>query len=106
MLSFSKVPMSIQGTDQEVWEDSLVRTADTRLADFLLLEQSLKMLSWFLIGGVFVGLVLVRLLGTYHVPLGLIFLSFLGQGCFLVGIYYLTQIRVPSKDHPIHDSPE
>jgi len=98
--------MSIEGTDQEVWEDSLVRTADTRLVDLLLLEQSLKMLSWFLIGGVFAGLVVVRLLGTYHVPLGLLLLSFLGQGCFLVGIYYLTQIRLPSKDRSIHDSTE
>lgn len=104
MLSFSKVSMSIQGTDQEVWEDSIVRTADTRLADLLLLEQSLKMLSWFLIGGVFVGLVVVRLLGTYHVPPGLLLLSLLGQGCFFVGIYYLTQIRVPSEELSIHDS--
>jgi hypothetical protein len=98
--------MSIEGSDQDVWEDSLVRTADTRLADLLLLEQSLKMLSWFLISAVFIGLVVVRLLGTYHVPIGLLFLSVLGQGCFLVGIYYLTQITIPSKDLQVHDSAE
>lgn len=96
--------MSIQGTDQEAWEDSFVRTRGARLADLLFLEEGLKMLSWFLIGGVFVTLVVVRLLGRYHVPVELLLLFSVGQGCFLVGIYYLTQISPPSNDRPLYDS--
>ena len=90
--------MSVQGTDQAVWEDSCVRTRGSRLIEVLFSEPVLKMCSWFLIGGVFESLAVIRLLGKYRVPTELVFLCFLGQGLFAIGIYYLTQISVPSEN--------
>lgn len=97
MITYGKMTMPVQGTDQTVWEDSDGRTIESRLADVLFSEQVLKMCSWFLIGGVFESLAAIQLLSKYHVPTELLFFCFLGQGLFGIGIYYLTQVSVPSK---------
>ena len=97
--------MPIQDTDQVAGE-SLNRRTSVRLAEFLLSEQTVKTVSWFIVGSVFVGLVIVRLLGKYEVPTEVLAFLFLGQGLFLVGFYYLQQMTIPSKYYPIDDLTE
>lgn len=94
--------MPIQGTDQ-VTGESLNRSNSVRLAELLLSEQTVKTISWFILGSVFVGLIVGRLLGKYEVPVGALLFLFLGQGLFIIGFYYLRQVTLPAKQHPIDD---
>ncbi|MFH5801885.1 hypothetical protein [Haladaptatus sp. CMAA 1911] len=87
--------MSSQETDQEVWEDPFDRT-DIHFIEFLFSDPVLKMLSWVVIGSVFVTLAAVRLLGRYRVPIELLFFLFLGQGFFFIGFHYLTRATASS----------
>ncbi len=77
-------------TNQGEWQDPFDRTG-MRLIEFLFSDQILKMLSWVVIGSIFVSLAVVRLLGEYRVPIELLFFLFLGQGFIFIGFYYLTQ---------------
>ena len=94
--------MPVQSTDQMA-EESLSRRTSVRLAEFLLSEQTVKTVSWFVVGSVFIGLVIVRLLGKYEVPTEILVFLFLGQGLLLVGFYYLQRMTFPPKHHPLDD---
>jgi len=94
--------MSLQRTDQ-VTGESLNRSNSVRLAEFLLSEQTVKTISWLILGSVFVGLIVNRLLGKYQVPVEVLLFLFLGQGLFIVGFYYLRQATFPAKHHQIDD---
>lgn len=98
--------MPIQESDQEEWEDSLVRSDKVRFTEFIFSEQTVKMFAWFTIGGTLVSLVAIHLIIEYDVPIELLFLLFCGQGLFAIGFRYLKQISWPAKHYVIHKSVE
>ncbi len=98
--------MPLQESGQEEWEDSVVRSNEARFTEFVSSGQTVKMISWFMIGGILASLAVHQLLTAYDVPAKLLLLLFLGQGLCAVGFRYLKQISWPAKHHVICKSVE
>ncbi len=98
--------MAIQEFDREEWEDTLVRSNEVRLIEFITSEQIIKTVAWFVIGGTFIYLAISQLLSVHNVPLELLFLLFLGQGLFAFGGRYLKKISWPARRYYIPELKE
>ncbi len=95
--------MPTENSDPEILEVTIDQSREVRLARFFLMEKTLNIISWTIIGSVFAYLSIDQLISKYGVPIELLLFFMLGLYLCFRGCKYMAQATLPSKLHTIED---